>query len=143
MRGIYGIQDEDFPYLMNTFTTPGDMRQLLLTPERGKELIDFAHKTINHIDEVSDANAAKIVNMLAFNKEPDKYPVELFLTIIMRILSNETKFNPITAARNRKLMINTSEALRKMTNNSLNKERIIYQWVLNCNNHENVSRGEI
>lgn len=142
MRDIYGIQDEDFPYLMNTFTTPGDMRQLLLTPKRGKELIDFAHKTINHIDEVSDANAAKIVNMMAFNKEPDKYPVELFLTVIMRILSNETKFNPLTAARNRKLMINTSEALRKMMNNSLNKERIIYQWVLKCNNTESVSKGE-
>ena len=136
MRNIYNIEDEDFPYLMNTFTTPGDMRQLLLTPAKGKELIDFAHKTIEHIDEVSDANAAKIVNKMAFNKEPDKYPVELFLTVIMRILSNESRFNPMTANRNRRLMINTSEALRKLTNNALNKERIIYQWVLKCNNTE-------
>lgn len=142
LRNIYGIEDEDIPYLMNTFTTPGDLRQLLLTPNRGKELIDFAHKTIDHIEEVSDSNAAKIVNNLAFNKEPDKYPVELFLTVIMRILSNETRFNPITAQRNRRLMMNTSEALRKLNNNALNKERIIYQWVLKCNDTSPVSRGD-
>lgn len=130
----YDIKDDDIPYLINTFITPGDVRSLLLTPNKGRDMVDYAHTFLANIDVVDSAEASKILNKLEFkDDQSDRYPSDLFMRLVLKILSYTKAGSPKEAFRNRRIYMNTADALSKMNNNALNKERILLQWILKCN----------
>lgn len=134
LKKDYGLTDDDVPYLLNLFTTPGDVKTLLLTPSKGRELIDYAETFLTNIDRVVPAEASKIITRLRYkDDQTEGYPAALFMRIVMRLLDFRRPESIEDAVRVQNLYKRTSSALLKMGNPSLNKERIIMQWILSCN----------
>ena len=92
--------------------TPGMVKRMCEC--QFSDMVILAEKIINKISVASVSNTLTIANRLAFKEERDKFDVEVFVNILLQMLSNAWKSSPntklieaynLTADLNRRLYI--------------------------------------
>lgn len=101
-----------------------------------EEFYDYVKKVFDHIYKVQSANAFKLSEKLALKNEEDKYNVELFLRTYRNLCMDEL-LNYIELQDNldfeiySKCINETSNILRQLSINGINKASLIDMWILN------------
>lgn len=101
-----------------------------------EEFYDYVKKVFDHIYKVQSANAFKLSEKLALKNEEDKYNVELFLrtyrNLCMDELLNYAELQDTLDFEIYSKCINeTSNILRQLSINGINKASLIDMWILN------------
>ena len=100
-----------------------------------EEFYDYVKKVFDHIYKVQSANAFKLSEKLALKNE-DKYNVELFLRTYRNLCMDEL-LNYIELQDNldfeiySKCINETSNILRQLSINGINKASLVDMWILN------------
>ena len=101
-----------------------------------EEFYDYVKKVFDHIYKVQSANAFKLSEKLALKNEEDKYNVELFLRTYRNLCMDEL-LNYIELQDNldfeiySKCINETSNILRQLSINGINKASLVDMWILN------------
>ena len=101
-----------------------------------EEFYDYVKKVFDHIYRVQSANAFKLSEKLALKNEEDKYNVELFLRTYRNLCMDEL-LNYIELQDNldfeiySKCINETSNILRQLSINGINKASLVDMWILN------------
>ena len=101
-----------------------------------EEFYNYVKKVFDHIYRVQSANAFKLSEKLALKNEEDKYDVALFLrtyrNLCMDELLNYTELQDNLDFEIYSKCINeTSNILRQLSINGINKASLIDMWILN------------
>lgn len=101
-----------------------------------EEFYDYVKKVFDHIYKVQSANAFKLSEKLALKNEEDKYNVELFLrtyrNLCMDELLNYTELQDnLDFEIYSKCIKETSNILRQLSINGINKASLVDIWILN------------
>ena len=125
----YDVKDDRvLDILVNVCITPGEIDQLVETDILG--FYEYVKKVVANIGEVSGPNAFKIAQALRFKDGEPGYDVILFLRTVIyyyhrRALAMEGNF-----LRLFKSMRMTSECLRDMGYNGINRRSLFDLWIL-------------
>lgn len=152
IKNQYDIKDDEIDYLLGSFVNPGSINRLLMTTNRGKDLVDFVNLVIENIGRAPTFNVMKIEKQLAIKDENDKFPLDLFFYLFLRFFSNTQVVGEDANSKifhiisRNKLLGLTADAIVKLRNNTLSKERILTQWIMLANecfgSKSNVEKNE-
>ncbi len=125
LKDIYDLTNKDINELINLTLTFGDLNRLLLTPNKGKDLINFVEKVKNNLFKVRLVNALNIKNYLALKDEKTLFPLDLFFNLFINSLNKETINKNLND-----FIIFTSTCISKLSNSSINKEMLVMDWII-------------
>lgn len=124
----------DVPDIASICETPGEVN--IFKECGGAKFVKFVDKVVDNVDNVSTANALKILENIDLKNEGKGYDAELFLKIFIR--NCMTRASTIFDYRESQHYINmiqvSGEALRKLHVRGANKNMIMSNWIFDVRN---------
>ena len=125
LKGIYDLEEDEINELIKLNLTFGDLNKLLLTPNNGKDLLNFVKLVKDNLFKVRLVNALNIKNYLAVKDEKNLYPLDLFFNLFINSLGKENISKNLN-----NFIIFTSTCISKLNNVSINKEMLVINWII-------------
>ena len=125
LKGIYDLKEDEIDELIKLNLTFGDLNKLLLTPNNGKDLLNFVKLVKDNLFKVRLVNALNIKNYLAVKDEKNLYPLDLFFNLFINSLGKENISKNLN-----NFIIFTSTCISKLNNVSINKEMLVINWII-------------
>lgn len=121
------ISERDMEFMLDVASTPGELYYLADT--NIQEFKDYINLVVDNIAEVSDSNAFKIGDKVAFKDEPEKYDIKIFWKAFNAICVDRMREgkDPLMYAR---AIGVTGDFAQQLNIRGINKQMLFDNWLI-------------